>query len=134
MVCFAHTFSFVDANLDAHNALHILWYVVLKVVSVTYLVDPHAYCHMQSMMECYKLSGEPEDDDEFWNINILETEGSRDVTTPNVSTNPMNHPLNIGKVNNGMEENPKFSSIGDYWDEETMENITDLLHEFQDLF
>ena len=33
-----------------------------------------------------------------------------------------------------MEENPKFASVGDYWDEETMEKITDLLHEFQDLF
>ena len=25
-------------------------------------------------------------------------------------------------------------NIGDYWDEETMGNITDLFHEFQDLF
>ena len=25
-------------------------------------------------------------------------------------------------------------NIGDYWDEETMVKITDLLHEFQDLF
>ena len=25
-------------------------------------------------------------------------------------------------------------NIGDYWDDETMENIIDLLHEFQDLF
>ena len=32
-----------------------------------------------------------------------------------------------------MEENPKFASV-DYWDEETMEKITDLLHEFQYLF
>ena len=33
-----------------------------------------------------------------------------------------------------MEENPNFVNVGDYWDEETMENITNLLHEFQDLF
>ena len=33
-----------------------------------------------------------------------------------------------------MEENPKFASVGEYWDEENMAKITDLLHEFQDLF
>ena len=46
----------------------------------------------------------------------------------------MNHPLKIRKVNIGTEENPKFASVGDYWDEETMAKITNLLHEFQDLF
>ena len=47
---------------------------------------------------------------------------------------PMNHPLNIRKFNIGIEENAKFASVGDYWDEETMAKITDLLHEFQFLF
>ena len=46
----------------------------------------------------------------------------------------MNQPLKIRKFNTGTEENPKFASVGDYWDEETMEKITDLLHEFQDMF
>ena len=46
----------------------------------------------------------------------------------------MNQPLKIRKVNIGMEENPKFESVRNYWDEETMAKITYLLHEFQDLF
>ena len=46
----------------------------------------------------------------------------------------MNQPLKIRKVDIGTEENPKFASVGNYWDEETMEKITDLLHGFQDLF
>ena len=33
-----------------------------------------------------------------------------------------------------MEENPKFANFRDYSDEETMEKITNLFHEFQDLF
>ena len=86
------------------------------------------------MMECYNVSGGPEDDDELHNISIPEKEGSRDVAAPDIPTDPMNRPLKIRKVNIGTEENPKFASVGDYWDEETMENITDLLHEFQDLF
>ena len=104
--------------------------MVLKVVPIAYLIDPHVRCHMKSMEECYNVSGEPEDDDEIWNINILEMKGSRDVAIPDVLTDPMNQPLKIRKVNIGIEENPKFASIGDYWEEETMANITDMLHEF----
>ena len=130
MVFFAQTFHFSYANLDVNNSLHIIWDVVLKLVPVAYPVDPHVQCHMKSMMECYNVSGEPEDDDEIWNINILEMKGSRDVAIPDVRTDPMNQPLKIRKVNIGIEENPKFTSIGDYWEEETMANITDMLHEF----
>ena len=88
------------------------------------------HCHVQSMIEHYNVSGKPKDDDELQNINILEREGSRDVATPDILIDPMNQPLNIRKVNIGMEENPKLVSVGDYWDEETMEKITDLLHKF----
>jgi hypothetical protein len=33
-----------------------------------------------------------------------------------------------------MIENPKFAQIGDYWSEEIVEKIADLLREYQDLF
>ena len=46
----------------------------------------------------------------------------------------MSQPLKIRKFNIGMEENPKFASVGDYWDEDTMSKITNLLHQFKDLF
>ena len=75
-----------------------------------------------------------EDNDELRSINIMKTKGSRDVAALDILIDPMNQPLNIRKVNIGTKENPKFASVGDYWDEETMEKITDLLHEFQDLF
>ena len=88
--------------------------MVLKVVPVTYLVDPHAHCHMQSMMECYNVSGELEDDAKLRNINISEKEESRDVAASYVPTDPMTQPLKIDKVNIGTEENPNFANIGDY--------------------
>jgi hypothetical protein len=37
-------------------------------------------------------------------------------------------------VNIGTKDNPKFTNIGDYWNEETVEKIVDLLREYQDLF
>ena len=46
----------------------------------------------------------------------------------------MSQLLKIQKFNIGLEENPKFANVEDYWDEETMAKITDLLYEFQDLF
>jgi hypothetical protein len=40
----------------------------------------------------------------------------------------------VHKLNIGMEEKPKFSNIGDYWNDETVKKIADLLHEYQDIF
>jgi hypothetical protein len=42
--------------------------------------------------------------------------------------------LKIIKFNIGIEENLKIASIGDYWDNQTMEIIIELLHEYSDLF
>jgi hypothetical protein len=43
-------------------------------------------------------------------------------------------PIKVKKVNIGTVENPKMASIGDYWDEKIVERITELLHEYTDLF
>ena len=99
-----------------------------------YPVDPHAHFHIQLMMECYNLCGEPKNDDELHNINIPQTKGIRNVVAPDIPADPMNQPLKIWKFNIETKENPKFASVWDYWDEETMEKIIDLLHEFQDFF
>jgi hypothetical protein len=40
----------------------------------------------------------------------------------------------VKKVNIGTTENPKMESIGDYWDEQTVEIITELFHEYSDMF
>ena len=86
------------------------------------------------MVECYNVTGGPEDEDDPRNVNIPKSEDSQDITSPEISKKKTNHPLKIQKVNIGIEENPKFSNIGDYWDEETMAKVTDFLHEFQKLY
>ena len=133
-IFFVQTFSFQYANPEVHNALQIICDVVLKVIPVTYLVDPHVHYSMQSMMTCYNLSREPEDDDEVHNVIIPYLEGSHDVAAPDIPMDSMSQPLKIRRVNIGSEEHPKFSNIGVYWEEKTMAKIMDLLHEFQDLF
>ena len=42
--------------------------------------------------------------------------------------------IKVKKFNIGTVENPKIASIGNYWDEKTMESITELLREYKDLF
>jgi hypothetical protein len=43
-------------------------------------------------------------------------------------------PIKTWKVNIETKKNPKFAQIGDYWNDETLEKITYLLHEYEDLF
>jgi len=38
------------------------------------------------------------------------------------------------QVNIGMEEEPKFARIGEYWDDVMVDKVAKLLHEYQDLF
>jgi hypothetical protein len=40
----------------------------------------------------------------------------------------------LRKVNIGSEDHPKIAYIGDYWDEQTMNEIQSLLQEYKDLF
>jgi hypothetical protein len=43
-------------------------------------------------------------------------------------------PIKVKKVNIGTTEQPKMANIGDYWDEQIVESITELLREYNDLF
>ena len=84
-------------------------------------------------MECYNVTGEP-DDDESLDISIPESEGIHIVEGVGISNEKSLSPLNIKKVNISSFENTNFSNIRDYWDDDNVGNITDLLHGFQDMF
>ena len=79
-------------------------------------------------MACYNLAGDPDDD--LTNINIPKSEGTRAIEGSGISSDQFLKPLKIKKVKIGSPKNPKFANIGDYWDEEMVEKITDLLHEY----
>jgi len=67
-------------------------------------------------------------------LNIPESEGIREVQGPELSIPDISNLIKTIKRNIGTEDQPKFASIGDYWDEETVSQIANLLHEYQDLF
>ena len=70
---------------------------------------------------------------ELREVHITEIKGERAVAGLEIS-HSFSEPLKTVNVNIGTEEVPKFSSIGDYWDEKTVCKIIELLHEYQDLF
>ena len=76
-------------------------------------------------MECYIIKDEPDDDDPY-DINIPKYEGTRAMEGLGISSDKFLSPLKVKKVNIGSPEKPKFANIGDYWDDETAEKITDL--------
>ena len=53
---------------------------------------------------------------------------------PVIEAPEVHQPLKTRTVNIGSEEQPKLATIGDYWDDEMVSKVTQLLHEYQDLF
>jgi hypothetical protein len=56
------------------------------------------------------------------------------VKGPPIESEVISAPIKVKKVNIGTVEHPKMAIIGDYWDETTIESITELLCEYSDLF
>ena len=101
----------------------------------TSVYSPNWAIQLEHELECYNFVEEPGDEDENpCIINIPESEGTREVDGPKLEIPAVTEPIKIKKINIGTETEPKFSSIGDYWDDETVGHIADLLHDYQDLF
>jgi hypothetical protein len=87
---------------------------------------------LQQLHDCYNIKADEDDDPR--DVNIVETEGHRDIEGPGIELPLVGQPVKIKKVNIGTEQAPKLANVGDYWDDATIKKITELLHEYQDLF
>jgi hypothetical protein len=67
-------------------------------------------------------------------VNIAKEKGQRDIEGPGVEIPFIGQPIKIKKVNIGTTQTLKFANVGDYWDATNIGKITELLHEYQDLF
>ena len=79
-------------------------------------------------VECYNLAIDEDDDPR--NIKIPESEGQCKVHGPAFEAPKVTQPLKTRTVNIGSEEKPKYATIGDYWDEQMVRKVTQLLHEY----
>jgi hypothetical protein len=57
-------------------------------------------------------------------VNILETEGQRDIEGSGIELPFVGKPIKIKKVNIGTEQAPKLANFGEYWDDATISKIT----------
>ena len=85
---------------------------------------------MRYIFNCHSLAREQGEDD-LRSISILELEGERAVARPPLQEVDVTKPLKLREVNIGMEEHPNLANIGDYWDEDTVGKVAELLIEYQ---
>jgi hypothetical protein len=86
----------------------------------------------QKLQGCYNINVDTVDDPR--KVNIVKTEGHRDVEGWEVELLFIGQSIKTKKFNIGTEETPKIANVIDYWDAATIDKITELLHEYQDLF
>ena len=79
---------------------------------------------VKELLSCYHVEEEALDEDDSHNIQIIEIEGEREVEGPSMESEVFVAPIKVKKVNIGTNDNPKMESIGEYWDEKTIEIIT----------
>jgi hypothetical protein len=89
---------------------------------------------MKELFSCYHVQEEVPDEDDTCDIQIEEVEGEREVEGPPLEKKVIVASIKVKKVNVGTVENPKMANIRDYWDEKTVDKITKLLREYNDLF
>jgi hypothetical protein len=83
---------------------------------------------LQKLQGYYNINVDEDDDPR--KVNIAKTKGQRYVEGPGIELPFIRQPINIKKVNIGIEKTPKLANVGDYWDAATIDKITELLHEY----
>jgi hypothetical protein len=131
---FVTTFLFKSEFPLVDQALNIVRHKVFKEASSLPLEKEEDEWTMpfQKLQRCYNINVDEYDDPR--KVNIVETEGHRDVEGPGVELSFIGQLIKIKKVNIGIEETPNLANVGDYWDVAIIEKIIELLHKYQDLF
>jgi hypothetical protein len=89
---------------------------------------------IKELLSCYHVQEEAPDEDDLCDIQIEEEEGEREVEAPPIESEVIFVSIKVNKFNIRIAENPKMASIGDYWDDQMVERITELLHKYNNLF
>jgi hypothetical protein len=89
---------------------------------------------MKELLSCNHVQEDAPDEYDPRNIKIIEIEGEMEVDGPSLESEIFTVPIKVKKLNIGKNDNSKMASIRDYWDEQTVEIIIELLHEYSVLF
>jgi hypothetical protein len=131
---FKTTFLFDNEFPSVDHALQMVRHKVFEEVSSLPLEkeEDEWTAPLHKLQTCYNINADKDNDSR--KVNIAEIEGQRDVEGLGVELPFIGKQIKIKKVNIRIEETPKLSNVGDYWDAATIDKITELLHEYRDLF
>ena len=129
---FKLTFGFESEYLEINNALEVVMTRIFEDGPLPLFNQPDWASQLETALECYNLKTDEYEDPR--NINILESQGSREVEGSKLEIPEITKNVKLKKLNIGIEGDQKIASIGDYWDDETIGHIIELLQEYQDLF
>lgn len=131
---FIMMFSFKDGFDCIDEALKEVKVVIFRILQDPLdLIQLYWTTQLSHALECYNVTVEEEDEDPP-KINIPKTKGHHEVEGLQIKNPDITVPLKNKQVNIGTEAEPKFVKIGDYWDDATVDKVTELLREYEDLF
>ena len=114
---FLLTFAFESEYPSVDQALDIIKSKIFEDYTLSVQTQPDWSIQLKDALECYNFEAKLEDEDEDpHNTNIPESEGTHDVEGPQLEIPAITEPIKIKKINIGTDTEPKFVSIGDYWD------------------
>jgi hypothetical protein len=134
---FTVTFSFEHENPNIDATLkRIRGVIFIKELELELVIEEQQRNRqtVKELLSCYHVHEDAPEEDNPHDTQIEEVEGKREVEGPPIESKVIVVLIKVKKVNIGISENPKMANIGDYWDEQTVESITELLCEYIDLF
>ena len=122
---FMMTISFEDRFDGIDEALQEVKAAIFRIPQDPLdLIQPKWHTQVIHALKCYNITIEAEDED-LRKINILETEGHNEVQGLQIEDPNITAPVKTKQVNIHTGAEPKFTKIGDYWDDAIVDKVTE---------
>ena len=128
------TFNFEDGGDSIDEALQEVKAVIFRMPQESVeTIHPEWVAQLSCALECYNIIVDEEDEDPR-NIDIPKTKGQCEVQGPQIKNPDITVSVKTKQVNIGTGAKPKFTNIGDYWDDVIVDKVATVLRKYQDLF
>ena len=115
---FLLTFTFESEYPSIDQALDIIKINIFDDCTLLESAQTDWAVQLEHALECYNFIEESGGEDENpRSINIPDSEGTHEFDGPKLDIPSIIETIKIKKINIGTETEPKFASIGDYWDD-----------------
>lgn len=123
---FLLTFLFEYQWMDiVDDALQVVKVSIFKIpLEPKEIGQPEWSYQLSQALECYNVQVDDDEDDPR-NINTPEIEGSRAVRGPMIEDPDIIVPLKMKQVNIVTQEEPKYATLRDYWDDVTVNKVVE---------